>query len=126
MKIDGDLGSNQQPVAIPDDGEIITVHRIPVKRYVRHTFSFSSLPPSLPPQASINASMRWLFIKQNGDKGRNEQRSAVSNYGDVIITITRRGLLKSYFSLFYVPSSISKLSSFLVYHVIDGWIDLYI
>lgn len=25
MKIDGDLGSNQQPVAIPDDGEIITV-----------------------------------------------------------------------------------------------------
>lgn len=32
MKIDGDLGSNQQPVAIPDDGEIITVHRVPVKR----------------------------------------------------------------------------------------------
>lgn len=32
MRIDGDLGTNQKPVAIPDDGEIISVHRVPVKR----------------------------------------------------------------------------------------------
>ncbi|GAB5034931.1 adp-sugar pyrophosphatase [Nannochloropsis oceanica] len=40
MKIDGDLGSNQQPVAIPDDGEIITVHRIPVKRLLSEVETF--------------------------------------------------------------------------------------
>jgi len=47
MKIDGDLGSNQQPVAIPDDGEIITVHRVPVKRYVLLLTSFPPSPPTL-------------------------------------------------------------------------------
>jgi len=32
MRIDVDLGSNQQPVASPDDGELITMHRVPLKR----------------------------------------------------------------------------------------------
>ena len=40
MKIDGDLGSNQQPVAIPDDGEIITVHRVPVKKLLDEVEAF--------------------------------------------------------------------------------------
>jgi len=40
MRIDGDLGSNQQPVAIPDDGEIITVHRVPVKRLLDEVEAF--------------------------------------------------------------------------------------
>lgn len=39
MRIDGDLGSNQQPVAMPDEDEIITVHRVPVKRYGRRFWS---------------------------------------------------------------------------------------
>lgn len=40
MKIDGDLACNQQPVAIPDDGEIITVHRVPVKKLLDEVEAF--------------------------------------------------------------------------------------
>ncbi|TFJ80964.1 hypothetical protein NSK_007607 [Nannochloropsis salina CCMP1776] len=40
MRIDGDLGSNQQPVAMPDEDEIITVHRVPVKRLLNEVEGF--------------------------------------------------------------------------------------
>lgn len=42
MKIDGDLPCNQRPVAIPDDGEIITVHKVPVKRLLDELEEFSA------------------------------------------------------------------------------------
>jgi hypothetical protein len=40
VQVDGDQYSNQMPVAIPDDGEIIRVHKVPVNRLLDEIDTF--------------------------------------------------------------------------------------